>query len=133
MSHNTKDKQEYQKLYKELHYSKTRKIVTFPLLNDDFSLLEKASGRLHQSNNAFAKNITLNFLYSYNEPFITDEQKVVIREYIRISRGIANNINQLAYRSNIGEYVDINVLFAELKRLEDSFSNFISNGKAYDC
>jgi hypothetical protein len=56
----------------------------------------------------------------------------VIREYIRISRGVANNINQLSYRANIGEYVDVNILLGELKRLEDAFSHFIANGKAND-
>ncbi len=132
MSQNTKDKKDYLKQYREYHYSKTRKIITFPLLNEDFTLLEKASSRLKQSNNSFAKNIVLNFLNSYHEPFISDEQKIVIREYVRISRGIANNINQLAYRANVGEFVDINILLGELKHLEDAFSHFIANGKIYD-
>jgi hypothetical protein len=127
MDHNTQEKNEYLKLYRELHYSKTRKIVTFPLLIEEFVLLQKASSSLRQSSNAFAKNIVTNFLLSYHEPIITDEQKAVIREYIRISRGIANNINQLSYRANIGEYVDVNILFSELKRLEDGFSHFIAN------
>lgn len=132
MSQDTKDKKDYLKQYRELHYKKTRKIVSFPLLNDDFVLLEKASAKLKQSNNTLAKNIVLNFINSYKEPFISDEQKAVIREYIRISRGIANNINQLAYRANIGEFVDINILLGELKYLEDAFSHFIANGKVYD-
>lgn len=130
---NTQEKNEYLKLYRELHYSKTRKIVTFPLLLDEFGLLQKASSSLKLSTNMCAKNIVSNFLHSYHEPIISDEQKAVIREYIRISRGIANNINQLAYQANIGQFVDVNILFNELKHLEDGFSRFIANGKAHDC
>jgi hypothetical protein len=48
MEHNTQEKNQYLKQYKELHYSKTRKIVTFPLLNDDYALLAKASSSLNQ-------------------------------------------------------------------------------------
>ena len=57
---------------------------------------------------------------------MTQEQKEFIREYIHISRGIANNINQIAYKSNIDEVIDINILINSLKSYEDEFKKFIS-------
>ena len=49
-----------------------------------------------------------------------------MREYLHISRGIANNINQIAYKSNIDEIVDINILINSLKTYEEEFKKFIS-------
>ena len=63
---------------------------------------------------------------------LDEKQQAYIREFIRISRGIANNINQLAYTGNIGESVDVNIIFNELKRQEDNFKYFITNQKSYD-
>jgi hypothetical protein len=41
----TEKRSEYQKSYKKYHYTKTRKIVTFPLLNDDFEKIKSQADK----------------------------------------------------------------------------------------
>jgi len=117
---------EYQKSYKKYHYKKTRKIITFPLLLEEFELLKNQAEKMGMSNNKMAKEIVLNHLGSQPQNFQTKEQLDLIKEYMRISRGIATNINQMAYSSNIGEMVDINILIASLKNYEDEFKTLVS-------
>ena len=120
------DKKEYLKNYKKYHYNKTRKIVTFPLLNSDFELLKSKALKLDITTNSLAKELVVNSLKNQKNSFITKEQKELISEYIRVSRGIANNINQIARTSNMGEYIDINILISSLKSYEDEFKKLIS-------
>jgi len=117
---------EYQKSYKKYHYKKTRKIITFPLLLEEFEILKNQAKKMGMSNNKMAKEIVLNHLDSQSQNFQTKEQLDLIKEYMRISRGIATNINQMAYSSNIGEMVDINILIASLKNYEDEFKTLVS-------
>lgn len=58
---------------------------------------------------------------------IKQHQQEKISEYIRISRGIANNFNQMAHNSNMGFGVDINMLLQTLKTYEDNFSELIKS------
>jgi len=117
---------EYQKSYKKYHYKKTRKIITFPLLLEEFELLKNQAEKMGMSNNKMAKEIVLNYFDLQPQKFQTKEQLDLIKEYMRISRGIATNINQMAYSSNIGEMVDINILIASLKNYEDEFKTLVS-------
>ena len=119
------DRREYYKAYQKYHYKKTRKIVTFPLLNSEHNILKEKSDKLGVSANSFAKSIVLNYLNNTPNEFKTTEHKELLREYMRISRGIATNINQMAYSSNIGEVVDINILIASLKKYEDEFKKLL--------
>ena len=119
------DKKKYQKLYKKHHYNTTRKIVTFPLLNEDFEILKARSHIFGFTANSFSKEILLNFLHSKSNVFMSEQEQKRLAEFIHISRGIANNINQLAHSSNMGEYIDINILAQHLKRYEDEFKNFL--------
>lgn len=119
------DKKKYQKLYKKHHYNTTRKIVTFPILNEDFEILKARSHIFGLSSNSFSKEVLLNFLHSKQNNFISPQEQKRLSEFIHISRGIANNINQLAHNSNMGEYIDINILAQHLKRYEDEFKKFI--------
>lgn len=118
-------KSEYNKAYKALHYKKVKKIVTFPLFNEEYKQLEEYAKTVDISTNSLAKNITLNFLEGARIPSLSDEQKRVINEYMRISRGIANNINQLAKSSNMGNSVNVNSIITELMRLENAFNSYI--------
>ncbi len=120
------DKKEYQKLYKKHHYKTTRKIVTFPLLNEDFEILKARSHIFGFTANSFSKEILLNFLHSKQNNFLSPDEQQRLSEFIHISRGIANNINQIAHSSNMGEYIDINILAQHLKRYEDEFKKFIT-------
>ena len=126
MSSNTKkDRKEYYKNYQKYYYQKTRKIVTFALLNKEHEELKSLADKYGFTVNAFAKNITLNYLENKPNSFDTVEQKKLIKEYMRISRGIATNINQLAYNSNIGQNIDVNILINSLKKYEDEFKKLL--------
>jgi len=115
---------EYQKSYKKYHYKKTRKIITFPLLLEEFETLKIKADKIGTSSNKLAKDILLNHLEATPQNFQSKEQLELIKEYMRISRGIANNINQIAY--NIGEMVDINILIGSLKNYEDEFKALVT-------
>jgi hypothetical protein len=121
----TEKRSEYQKSYKKYHYKKTRKIITFPLLLEEFESLKNQAEKIGTSSNKLAKDILLNHLESQPQNFQSKEQLDLIKEYMRISRGIATNINQIAHSSNIGEVVDINILIGSLKNYEDEFKALV--------
>ena len=120
------NKQDYLKNYKQHYYSRTRKIVTFPLLVEEFEVLQERALKSDMTTNKMAKDVVLNFLKNKPSSFMSVEQKEFLQEYMRISRGIATNINQMAYSSNIGEAVDINILISSLKKYEDEFRSLLS-------
>ena len=120
------DKTEYLKNYKQYYYHKTRKIVTFPLLLDEHSLLLSRAEKCSLTANAMAKEVVLNFLENSPQTFQTQEQKAFLQEYMRISRGIATNINQIAHSSNMGEIIDINLLISSLKKYEAEFRSLVT-------
>lgn len=120
------DRTEYLKNYKHYHYERTRKIVTFPLLTDDFEALKIRADALDMKATKLAKEVVLNFIENSSNQFMTKEQWELVHSYIRISRGIANNINQIAYKANIGEYIDVNILISALKKYEDEFRLLIA-------
>jgi len=124
-SENKTDRKTYYKNYQKYHYKKTRKIVTFALLNDEHQKLKTLADKVGFTANTLAKQITLNHLESVTHTFQTTEQKKLIQEYMRISRGIATNINQMAYSSNIGQSVDITILINSLKKYEDEFKKLL--------
>lgn len=117
-------KQDYQKNYKS-EYNKKNKIVTFPLSNVFYEQLRVKSVYFDLSVNSYAKHIVTNFLNDDNTTLLSKEKVEYINEYIRISRGIANNINQLSYSSNIGNQIDISILINSLKNYEEEFKKFI--------
>lgn len=120
------DRREYYKSYQKYYYQKTRKMVTFALLNDEYSILQKSAVKIGITPNALAKNIVLNYLENRPNDFQSTEQKQLIQEYMRISRGIATNINQMAHNSNIGQTVDIHILINSLKNYEDEFKKLLA-------
>lgn len=120
------DRTEYLKNYKQYHYGRTRKIVTFPLLTDDFEALKNRADALDMKVSKLVKDVVLNFIENSPNSFMTQEQLALVQSYIRISRGIANNINQIAYQANIGEYIDVNILISALKKYEDEFRLLIA-------
>lgn len=115
------DRKEYLKNYKHYHYERTRKIVTFPLLSEDFEALKIRADALDMKVSKLAKEVILNFIENSPNHFMSKDQQDIVQSYIRISRGIANNINQIAYKANIGEYIDVNILISALKKYEDEF------------
>ena len=121
-------KENYQKEYKKI-YNEKNKIITFPLTNIFYEQLRKKSIYYDLSVNSYAKHLMTNYLNSDTNLPLPKEKIEFINQYIRISRGIANNINQIAYKSNINEVVDIEILINSLKHYEDEFKNFITKVK----
>ena len=120
------NRKEYYKTYQKFHYQKTRKMVTFALLNAEHQKLKANADKIGMTANSLSKQILLNYLENLPNTFQTTEQKKLIQEYMRISRGIATNINQMAYNSNIGQTVNINILINSLKAYEDEFKKLLS-------
>jgi len=120
------NRQEYLKNYKKYHYSKTRKVISFPLLTEDFNALQLKAEAVNMKVSKLSKEIILNYIEKSPNHFITPQQEALIQSYIRISRGIANNINQIAYNTNIGELIDVTILINSLKRYEDEFRDLIT-------
>ncbi|WP_298753780.1 hypothetical protein [uncultured Arcobacter sp.] len=118
-------KTNYQKEYKK-SYKQKNKIVTFPLSIAFYDELKKRAIYLDLKTNSYAKNIITTFLNNSTPKILTYEQKEFINEYIRISRGIANNINQIAHKTNLNETIDINILINALRIYEEEFKKFIT-------
>lgn len=116
---------DYQSDYKK-NYNQKNKIVTMPLSNAFYNELKRRAIILDIKTNTYAKNIITSFLNNNVPKTLTQDQKEFIQQYIHISRGIANNINQIALKSNLNEVVDINILIASLKTYEDEFKKFIT-------
>ena len=118
-------KQDYQKEYKKSYNSKN-KIVTFPLSVAFHDELKRRAIYLDLKTNSYAKSIITTFLNNNTPKTLSYEQKEFINDYIRISRGIANNINQIAHKTNMTEQIDINILINALRQYEEEFKKFIS-------
>jgi hypothetical protein len=116
--------QDYQKEYKK-RYNEKNKIITFPLSNIFYEQLRAKSIYFDLSTNTFAKKVVTDFLNNDSSLPLPKEKLDLINEYIRISRGIANNINQLAYKGNIDERIDKQNLILALQYYEDEFKKFI--------
>lgn len=117
---------EYQKQYKKQYFLK-KKIVTFPLDNAFYSELSRRSILTNVTVNSFAKTVVTTYLNNEKPLSLNSYQQEKISEYIRISRGIANNFNQMAHSSNMGLGVDVNMLLQTLKSYEDNFSELMKS------
>lgn len=118
---NTDYKSEYKKRYNEKN-----KIVTFPLSNAFYNELKKRAFINDLKTNSFAKFIMTSYLNNNVPDVLAKEKKELINEYIRISRGIANNINQIAHKTNIEDTIDIHILLNSLRSYEEEFKKFIT-------
>lgn len=113
-----------QKEYRK-KYNIENKIVTFPLKIPFYNELKRRSVIFDSSTNSYAKMIVTNFLNNETVSTLTNEQKEYLNQYIRISRGIANNINQIAHQTNIEKQIDVNIFIQMLKKYEDTFNQYI--------
>ena len=115
----------YQKEYKK-SYNDKNKIVTVPLSVAFYDELKRRAFYLDLKTNSYAKSIITTFLNNNTPKTLSYEQKEFINDYIRISRGIANNINQIAHKTNMDKQIDINILINALRQYEEEFKTFIS-------
>jgi hypothetical protein len=120
------DKKEYNKYYRQ-YYKTQKKKVTIPLDIEEYNKLEAFAKKRDITTNKLSKEILENFINSKREISIPKEQEKLIKEFIRISRGIATNINQIAYKSNIQDHIDINLLLNSLKKNEDNFKKLVTD------
>lgn len=118
------EKHTYQKQYQKQYLEKNKR-VSFILSNVFFEELRKRAVISDISVNTFSKNIITNHLNNSNFKPLNKEHEKHIKDYIRISRGIATNINQIAYKTNIDEVIDINILIKSLQSYETEFKKFI--------
>ena len=119
-------REQYQKSYKK-EYALKKKIITFPLDLAFHNELSRRSILTNITPNAFAKTIVTTYLNNEKPLGLNSYQQKQVSEYIRISRGIANNFNQMAHNSNMGFGVDVNMLLQTLKSYEDNFSELIKS------
>lgn len=112
------------KQYKK-EYKRKNKIITFPLSKNYHEKLLENSSYYDQTINTYVKNIVINFLNNKQNTFMSKDRQEFIKEYIRISRGVANNVNQIAYKVNIWEKIDINLLIKALEKNEREFKKFV--------
>ena len=119
-------REEYQKKYKK-EYALKKKIITFPLDMPFFTELSRRSILTNITPNTFAKTVVTTYLNNEKPLGLNSYQQEKITEYIRISRGIANNFNQMAHNSNMGFGVDVNILLQTLKSYEDNFSELLKS------
>ena len=117
---------EYQKKYKK-SYKQNNKIVTFPLSNVFYEELRRRSIYYDLTTNSYAKYLVSDYLNKDTPKLISKDKAEFIAEYIRISRGIANNINQLAFQSNLGQNINKEVLINSLQHYESEFKKFLLN------
>lgn len=117
---------QYQQQYKK-SYKQNNKIVTFPLSNAFYEELRRRSIYYDLTVNSYAKHIVTENLNKETPKLITNDKAEFISEYIRISRGIANNINQLAFQSNLGKNINKEILISSLQHYESEFKKFILN------
>jgi hypothetical protein len=117
---------EYQKYYRK-YYKTQKKKVTVPLDIEEYNKLESFAKKRDITTNKLSKEILENFINSKSEISIPKEQEKLIKEFIRVSRGIATNINQIAYKSNIQDHIDINLLLNSLKKNEDNFKKLVTD------
>jgi hypothetical protein len=120
------DKREYNKYYRQ-YYKTQKKKVTVPLDIEEYNKLESFAKKRDITTNKLSKEILENFINSKSEISIPKEQEKLIKEFIRVSRGIATNINQIAYKSNIQDHIDINLLLNSLKKNEDNFKKLVTD------
>lgn len=115
----------YQKEYMK-SYKLKNKILTFPLPKKLYKKLHQKSHYYNLSANTYAKQIVVNFLNNNTNSTLTKDRVEFIQQYIRISRWIASNINQIAHQVNIDKKINITLLISLLKSYENKFKKFIS-------
>ena len=93
---------------------------------EEYEKLQQRAKKVDISPNSMSRTLILNYLNNSGSNFQSKENVELLQEYMRISRGIATNINQIAKSSNMGEIVDINILINSLKSYEDEFKKLLS-------
>lgn len=108
------------------NYKLKNKIITFPLSKKLYKKLHQKSLYYDLTANTYAKQIVVNFLNNNTTSTLTQDRVEYIKQYIRISRWIASNINQIAHQVNIDKKINISLLIGLLRNYEEVVKKFIS-------
>lgn len=107
------------------NYVEQRKRISISLSLADYQKIEYLAGKMEMKPTSFVGHIVQQKLGK--NPHLSPEIQQELTEVTYLIRNIANNVNQIAHRSNtLKVMVDENALLMELKRLEDIVKNYVS-------
>lgn len=106
-------KKEYQKQYHK-NYDKHR--VNLALSKTEYASFCEVAEKEGLKVATVVRNMALAFLQS--RPYVNMELEEKLKEHNFLVRNIANNINQIAHRVNMGQVVDVHEVLAYIKQLD---------------
>lgn len=105
-------------------YVDKRKRVNISLSADEYSKISYLADLNNTKPTSFITQLVQHHLNK--SPFISSQLQDEIKDMKFLLRNVANNINQIAHRSNtLKVMVDERDLLMELKKLEDGIASFI--------
>lgn len=105
-------------------YIDKRKRINISLSADEYSKISYLADLNNTKPTSFITQLVQHHLNK--SPFISSQLQDEIKEMKFLLRNVANNINQIAHRSNtLKVMVDERDLLMELKKLEDGIASFI--------
>jgi hypothetical protein len=105
-------------------YVEQRKRINISLSADEFSKVSYLADLNNTKPTSFITQLVQHHLNK--SPFISSHLQDEIKDIKFLLRNVANNINQIAHRSNtLKVMVDERDLLMELKKLEDGIASFI--------
>lgn len=105
-------------------YIDKRKRINISLSADEYSKISYLADLNNTKSTSFITQLVQHHLNK--SPFISSQLQDEIKEMKFLLRNVANNINQIAHRSNtLKVMVDERDLLMELKKLEDGIASFI--------
>lgn len=107
------------------NYTEQRKRINISLCLSDYQKIEYLAEKSQLKPTSFVSHIVQEKLEK--NPHLSPEIQKELTEVKYLIRNIANNINQIAHRSNtLKVMVEENDLLMELKQLEDTVKNYVS-------
>lgn len=105
-------------------YIDKRKRINISLSADEYSKISYLADLNNSKPTSFITQLVQHHLNK--SPFISSQLQDEIKDMKFLLRNVANNINQIAHRSNtLKVMVDERDLLMELKKLEDGIASFI--------
>jgi len=119
-------RREYLRKYKCQH-----KRISLTVSNSDYQKIEYLASKLSLRPTSFVNNVIQEKLG--RNPHLPDEIQKELSEVKFLIRNIANNVNQVAHRSNtLKVMIDENGLLMELKKLEDTIMEYVHSQVNHD-
>ncbi|MCG7549035.1 plasmid mobilization relaxosome protein MobC [Pseudoalteromonas sp. Of7M-16] len=107
------------------NYVDQRKRISISLCSADFRKVEYLAEKMEMKPTSFVGHLVQQKLGK--NPTLAPEIHKELTELTYLIRNIANNVNQIAHRSNtLKVMVDENALLMELKRLEDVIKGYVA-------